>query len=466
MRFSASDPVIDEASIPKIPMRHTRSVAALLVAALTSLSSAQDESAPGFSIHPLPAGGTGVFSATTTLENGDFVVFDGTQVVQLDAQGSFLQLLGSFPSMLFPSFLLADPDGLQLWLGESSNGGIYRLILGTPSSPELVATLPYNYDAAVSEPGALWVSAAAAGLASPSEIWRIDLAARTARRIARIPGASGPLAFDAAGNLLYGVVSRQFPPPPGSSSVVRWSRAQLRRLLARAPAPGQVGHAWLELSDAETIATGFTSAARLARDPRTDELFLAENDYVSGVNRLRRLRGSASASPILFEGRPGRTLGSLSFLPGPGAARFLAYQPSEGGSLVFTSADFVAAPERIALRPERPAADIHGPGTSGPGEYFLELSGGPPGGLALIAYGPRSTYSPMESAYLVGDLPLFLGLAPATLHLANGTLSLDGAGTLHASYVNPGGLEGRFALQLLLLDASGRLVGSSSAAFL
>src|SRR5262245_7150786 len=198
------------------------------ILALASLSpTAQDTAAPGFALGPAPYPGGSSLAATTTLSNGDVVVFDGTSVSQFASDGTLLHELGALSTFSFPSFVLADLDEQQVFFGESSTGGIYRLFLGVASAPDLVAFLPLNYDAAQASGDALYVSAATCGFGCGNEIWRVDLATGQTSLVARLPGASGPLAFDSAHDLYYGTASAQFPPPPKPSAVYRWSAAQL-----------------------------------------------------------------------------------------------------------------------------------------------------------------------------------------------------------------------------------------------
>jgi hypothetical protein len=126
----------------------------------------------------------------------------------------------------------------------------------------------------------------------------------------------------------------------------------------------------------------------------------------------------------------------------------------------------VAPPERVLVRPRRATASLSGPGLSGPGAVELTLTGGPPHGYARLVYGPSALYSPTEHVFQVAGLPLFVGLHPGTAASLPGVAPLDADGALQRSFVNPGGLEGQLALQLLLIDASSRLAGTSSAAFL
>lgn len=420
---------------------------------LSGVSLAQDLPAPGFSlgagVNPIPS----ILSATTTLSSGEIVVFDGTHVVQHFPDGTPFRTLGTLPQAVFPSFVLADPDESRVFVGESTNGNVYRAFVGGTESLDLVANLPLNYDAAMSDGAHLFVSAATCGFVCGNEIWRIDLATNQPTLVARTVGPSGPIVFDHEGNLYYGTVSPLFPPPPKPSAVWRWSAAQL--------ASGTE----LDLSDATQIGGGFVGASRFAFDRRTKRLYLMENNYATGENRIRRVKGSADESPVVVEGRPFRSLGNLTLLPGEGPTVFREYQP-EGALLVYTSTDFVTSSERIEVRPSRPTASMSGPGTSGPGDFVLEIQGGPPGGVASLWYCPSRNFHANEAVFRIGGLRLFLGLDAATTHGLTGLFPLDANGALRRTYTNPGTWQGTSALQALLFDADRKLVGSTTAAFL
>jgi len=425
-----------------------------LCAALLSLPASAQSLQPGFERVALPYPGGTSLSATLTLASGEFIVFDGVSVVQYSPDGLFPSTLGTFPAFVFPSFLAVDADENALYVGESTSGGIHRLFVGLASSPDFVASLPLNYDAQVFE-DELWVSAATCGFGCGTELWRVDLATRVATLVAQLPGASGPLALDDDGALYYATAADVFPPPLGASSVVRFARSVLTGALP------------LTLADAVPVASGFDGAARLVRDAERDALFLVENDFASGVNRIRRLGTGPASSPILYEGSLGRSLGNVTLLTSTlDAPAYLPYQDAQGGRLVHTSTDFASVVERVTLVPRRPVADVSGAGTIGPGTFRVSLAHGVPHGFARLYYAPRASYQALEPVYSIGALPLSFGLAPGQLQTLPGLFALDAAGGFSADYVNPGGYEGLFALQFLVLTGTGALAGTSSAAFL
>ncbi|HEX6882555.1 MAG TPA: hypothetical protein VF530_04185 [Planctomycetota bacterium] len=432
-------------------------LALFLCAAHPVVLATQDVPAEGHALSAAFLPPTTPLAATLTLRDGGTLTFDGLALTRHASDGSLLAELGSVPLPVFPSFLCTDPEERTAYFGESSNGHVYRLSTGAAGTPELLATLPFNYDAA-QRGRYLYVSAATCGFACDNEIWRIDLAAHRSAQafdraflLAHVPGASGPLTTTASGELIYASVSSAFPPPPGHASLWRWSRDEAE------------GAQLLALADAELVASGFEGAARLAHDPLQRCLYLAEVDFATGTNRIRRVRDSASLSPVLLEGRSFFGIGSLTFHASPGPARFRPFQPASGGVLSYTTTDFFSTSERLQLRPQRPVAVLEVPMA---GSLRIALAGGPAGGSARVLMGPRALVPAEERALAVGGLPLFLGLDRATQTELPGLFALDPAGELALDLPDPGGTAATLAFQLLLYDGQGALAGSSTVGLL
>jgi hypothetical protein len=403
---------------------------------------AADDPRDGFGLTDLPYPGT---SATATLSNGDVIAFDGLSVDRYDAAGNLKVNITTFVDFVFPSFLIVDPAESFLVLGESTDGFVYFLGL-SPSSANPITRLTFNYDGAFQDTDHVVVSAATLGFANGTQLFRVNVATGVTTQIAQVDGPSGPVELDASGNLYYGTSSSVFPAPAGSASVLRWSAAQV--------ASGVV----LGASDAVAVESGLDGATGLAHDPLWDVLYVAENNFGSGVNRVR-IVGDPGAP--LVEGTNGLTIGNLEFLPGDGVAAFRSYQPSSGGTLLYNTTDFFSVYARRALAPLRPQASLTGIGTNGAGPFDVLLAGAPPGGIGLLHYCTLAL-APTTEILVPFAFPLFLALDPATAQRIPGGFPIDAAGNASMTFFNPGGLERTFALQFLLLDASGRIAGSSA----
>ena len=154
----------------------------------------------------------------------------------------------------------------------------------------------------------------------------------------------------------------------------------------------------------------------------------------------------------------------LQARPGTPPAAFLAYQPPSGGEIIYQAVtDNVW--QRESLRPARPALTLSGPGTTGVGTVDLTITGGPPNGQATVFRGPLSLFNPNEVAFLVGGIPIFIGLDLATAVQVPVPIQLDPNGNAVRQFNNASGATGIWALQAALWDM-GTLVGTTTAAFL
>jgi hypothetical protein len=400
--------------------------------------------APGFGTTPLfnPSG------VARALTNGDLIVWDGQRVERRSSSGALLATLVDFsPQWFFTGALAIAPDESVALVGESSNGDLFRVDLASGGAVP-IANLNFNFAAAFESPSSALVSAASGLVGSGSEVSRVEVQTGLVTPLVAVPGASGPLAIDSQGNLLLATSSSSFPAPLGSSDVYLFLSSQL------------TGSPPLTAAQGLQIGSGFDGASALAYDPALGQIFLAENNFGSGTNRIRLVAGAASQSPTLFEGPSFGWLGIQGFVPGTGGAQFGAFQPASGGRLILTSTDFFSYDDRLALEPARPVLSASGPGASGPGPFSLDLDAGPAFGLCLLAYGPSGSVGP-ELPFLGLGQPLLLGLALGSAALFPAAFGLDGNGHLSLSFQNGGGLTGALSIQALCFGSTGLALGTS-----
>jgi hypothetical protein len=432
---------------------HSSSLAAIgaLFLALSSPTFA-DDPADGFHLSALPYPGQAL---TATLSDGDLLAFDGVTLDRFDEAGVFEATLTTFSPAVWTGFLAVHPDEEYALVGESSNGVIYRIDLAL-GGKQALATLAYNFDADFEDLEHALISAATCGFGCGNEIHRLDTVSGVTTLVATVAGSSGPVALSPTGDLYYGTVSDAFPPPTGASSILRWSAAQL------------TGNPVVDELDAVVIGAGFEAASSLLLDPTDERLYLAENDYGSGLNRIREVNGPAASAPLLLEGTPGNWITNLEFFPGDGVALFRPYQPDRGGRLLYNSTEFVTSWERNELLPRRPHLTLSGPGTTGIGDIDLALHAAVPGGLAWLYYGPSTLFDPAELAIWLPaqGFSAFVGLDLATIGSAAAPFSLDGDGEGVKTIWHDGTLFGAIALQVLVLDGQGVPWTISEAAFL
>ena len=417
------------------------SLAGLLAPLFLAAPLAADTPTDGYALADLAYPGGVV---TRTLSDGDVVTFDGLTVDRYNADGVFVGNLATLPASVFSSFLIVHETAERIVFGESSTGTIYRMDLAG-SSPVPVTSLTFNYDAVFETADTVLVSAAALGFGFGNQVYRVDLVTGATTELVAVAGASGPVALDASGDLVLATVTDAWPPPAGSSQVLRFDAG----LLTGAPVLTEL--------DGTVLEPSLDGAASLALDASTGTLFLAENNFASGINRLRVVGGD-----VLVEGLTGFTLSNVEFLPGDGIGAFAAYQPETSGTLLYNTTDFATVSARRAVTPLRPALATNGLGTSGPGPFDVTLDACPPNGFGILFY-DLAANAPVSGEYALNlSFPLVLGLDAGTVMRIPGTLPVDSLGASTVGYVNPGGFVGTLQLQAILFDVTGALVASSN----
>ncbi|HVS17574.1 MAG TPA: hypothetical protein VMT18_03155 [Planctomycetota bacterium] len=416
-----------------------------LALALTIAPALADTPASGYQLasQPSPA----PFAATCTLPGGDIVTFDGLSVDRWTSDGFFVGNLATLPASTFSSFVIATPDGSAVVFGENSNGGIF-LAQADGSGVTPLVSLTFNYDADWLPNGDLLVSAATGGFGAGNDLVRLTLNPPAAVFLGHVDGPSGPVAIAANGDLFYATQVDSFPPPAGSTDVVRWDAAD-------------VAAGGLSLANATVVGAGFDGASSLAIDPVGGEVYLAETNFGLSQYLLRRVGAAPASSPLVVDAVSG-FFGGLEFVPGgtsPGS--FAAYQPADGVNLKYN-----VGTEQVTVKPLRPQLAISGPGTTGPGTVTFTVTGGVPNGIMLATACPTPFVQASDSAY---QLPTFLWVTPFTLAetrraSAATPIFLDANGQGTFQIFNSGGLSGVYAWQFLVGDGASVLLGSTSVA--
>lgn len=388
------------------------------------------------------------------LSTGELVAWDGQVLSRQSADGVTQTVLHSFPAPDFSSIFAVDPTETFAILGRG-NDEVFTADL-TAGGVTPYTTFPFGgFDADFSADGWCAVSAPSS-VGGQNGIFRCEFGPDSVTEIVRVSGPSGPLAFDPAGNLYYAPASNSFPTPPGSSDLISFSQADIA---------GLTGGAVLGISDAFNLAIGYDGISSIVVDQLTGRTYIGENNFGTGVNRVRLAIASPSSSPILFEGANGLNVSLQDFEPGTGGAVFDRFQPDFGGSLVFSNTNFFSVFDRLDLRPDRAELALTGPGTTGVGPFDLEVSGGLPSAVQLLMYGPASTTGP-ELALGQFTPPLFVGLDLGTLQFLPFNFVADGAGEIDFGLFNVTGTVGAIAIQMLLLDENGTALGTTAPAIL
>lgn len=401
---------------------------------------------PGYQSRSLPIAGAGQFvGGFDLLPGGNHVVFDGAAVVERDAAtGQLVRTLYSPPGFVFGAFVRIGPGARHLYFGESLFGEIIEVDLSTLAHRVVVTTAGLPFDLVFDSAGRAylaWLPLAGAG----SVVSELDLQSGLLDDVVRTSDFSGPLAFDAVDRLLLVVPdSSDFPSPPDSSPLLRYSREQVAA--ARGPST-------LNENDG-TLLGMLDGAFGMALDEAGD-VFVSD----SGRGNVIEVDAETGAESLLYQGSA--STGYLRHQPGshagvPGA--FEPFQPVTSGSLVVTETDFFSFNEARIIEPARPVLSLQPASPVPPGPFQVQLQGGVPNGRGLILRGVALL--PEERSVGAGAVPLFVGL-DLRGRVSLSMVRLDGFGNAQLNLHNPGmgGRDG--ALQMLVGPLTGSLTGSS-----
>ncbi len=424
-------------------MRAFLFLASLVLAPLSSVSA--DVIGAGYGLDSTRAVPAGAVHATRA--DRSRVMFDGSLVWLEADDGSFLTLLASIGPATFPSFVALDPGESYALIGESTNGGLYRVPL-VPGPAVFLASLAFNYDAAFADASTAFVSAATCGFGCGNQIWTLDTQTGATSLVASVPGPSGPLARSSAGDLYYAVQSDTFPTPPGAVAIVRWSSAQL----AGGPFP-------LGLAQASTFTSGLDGGAALRIDPVAGHLFVAETVYGADSSLTEIDRFGVVVGTVAESVDP---MGSVEILGTAGAGGLAVFQP-QGRELRYRTTDFNQFTAQVAaVSPRRPVlTTVPGPGDT----MTLQVSGARPLSAVFVISGPVGLYSPQETAHDLGNYLFWTGIPFGNIRRAGIQFVTDATGAGQYTFSNPPAIQGTRVLQVLVRDASGTFRGSSNAAF-
>lgn len=387
-----------------------------------------------------------VLSVSATLSTGQLLVFDGVLIERYSSNGLLLQTFATLPAFVFPSFLVVSPQEGFAVAGESTFGDVFRIDLITGAVTTL-ANVALNYDAVIDGSGDVFVSAAATAFGL-NDLVRIDPFTGVTELVAQVPGFSGPVALRPNGDLLLALAD-------APNRVIRYTPAQL------------AGSTTLGESDGVLVTTGWNGITDMIVDPETNELYIAESDFVNFMepSMLFLSRPSKPFAQPIATAAPGETLGGLELLVDTGNPEVLApFQPATGGVLRFSRTDFATLLARSELRPVRPTSSLSGPGVNGVGAVHYVVNGAYPNGVIWILFGPAQLFDPNEVplVFSPGGMPLFWGLHLQTQRFLPFLFPTDANGDAAFSFYNVGNLNGLLAFQSAIGDADAILLGSAT----
>jgi hypothetical protein len=403
---------------------------------------------PGWSIdHVTIAPPGAIVGGFEVLANGDFAVFDGTSVVELSpADGSLVTTLFTPKSLVYGTFLTLSPDQSRLYFGESTEGNVYEIDLATLKAPVVLTTV-FPYDLAFDPQGRPFLSYAL-GFSGGSFVALCDFSNGALDDVIASPDASGPLVFDAAGNLYTSTPdTSSFPPPPDSTEVLRFSAGDVQSGIGAGMIGVDLGSLIGTTDGASSIALDEDGDVEVS-DPNNSNL--VEFDAATSVKSV--LATTSPFTPFLYIRQVHGTRGA-----------FEPWQPADAGELLAVRSDFFSFNELDRVRPARPLLSTNPASPIAAGPFTLDVSGAVPNGFGLLLLAPAGVAgSETPLGNRSWPAPLFFGLdLSAGLQLFPITTDFNGAAAFNA--VNPGLGGFSFGLQLVAATAvTGPYFGTSA----
>ncbi|MEQ1631904.1 MAG: hypothetical protein ABL997_05995, partial [Planctomycetota bacterium] len=275
----------------------------------------------------------------------EVVWFDGLTLF-VDTPGQPSRALLTFPSFRFGSFTVSVGNGNVLF-AENSYGELWRVPLDPSGTPTLLTTVQFAYDAVAIGSRMAVVSAKTGGFtAAHNDLIAIDLMTGASSTIGMVPGASGPLALNHRGELLYATAPLNFPPPPASVELIRWNASQWSLALN--------GGLVLTRANASLVIGGLDSLGDLALDGDDDVI---GSDWANA--RLLEINDhgtTPSLSTLIDYGTSAVSASTLAFAATGPANPDFEFEPfarSGSGELLVVETDFFSTTQvrRIATAP-------------------------------------------------------------------------------------------------------------------
>ncbi|GAB4142956.1 MAG: hypothetical protein Fur0037_10380 [Planctomycetota bacterium] len=426
------------------PVRFTPLLSALALLVPSARLAPAQSPPPGYadSAISLPASASNV----RVLDRGRIAWFDGSTLFLQAGAAAPVPLL-SIPQT-FGAFAI-DAGRDRILFAESGTGDVWLVPLS--GAPRLLANLVLPYDAVMIGRDRALVSAKTGGFAAQdNDLVALDLSTGSWTAVGRVPGASGPLAVDGRGTVYHATASPSFPPPPGGSSILSWTRAAVASAVRGGPL--------LTPASARVLLGGIDTASSLAVDDDGDLLFVDWwNDSIEEVSDIdgpspAAVRfadysaASVSATALQFESR--------------GPAVFEPFQP-EGSRLYVHERDYAAVSRIRTVGPRRPTLTTSIGSPIPRGSFDLIASHGPPLGLFAIAIDAGQGGSERALRIPGFEQPFFWSRTAAIAM----TGVLDPSGAARVPLSNPGFSRGpwSFGLRMAVMDPAMSSIGSSAA---
>ncbi|MSR38723.1 MAG: hypothetical protein EXS02_07800 [Planctomycetes bacterium] len=297
--------------------------------------------------------------------------FDGTDVT-LQETGLAPRSLLHFSVPRFGAFLVPLRNGALLF-ADSSFGDVYLLATSVGALPILLNNLILPYDAAELSPTTVVISAKTGGFgASDNDLIRLDLTTGVTTALGSVGGASGALAIDAHGDLIYATAPQSFPAPSGSVQILRWSALQITL--------AQLGAGSLSLANAQVMVTGLDAVGDLALDTDDDLFFI---DWLNGtVGEINQLHQSPWTTNFIDYTVSNVSCGTLQFIGSSG--EFEPYSTTSSGELCLHETDFLQVSQLRKIQPRSAGLTAGNFSVIPRGPFTLQVQQATPNGIAIF----------------------------------------------------------------------------------
>ncbi|MSR45474.1 MAG: hypothetical protein EXS13_00120 [Planctomycetes bacterium] len=394
-------------------------VVGAVVAAAAPEAPAQ-QAAPGFGLDEVVVAPGGFVGGFELLANGDYALFDGTAVQQVSSvDGSVVQTLFTPPGFVFGAFLRNSPDGATLYFGESSNHEIWAIDLATLQA-QVVLTVTFPFDLAFDPQGQPFVTWSL-GFFQGSHVSLCDFVTGTIDDVVDSPEASGPLFFDADGDLWTALPDfSSYPPTRDATELIRIDAANL----AAAIGPGAY-----DATLAPVIAQ-LDGAYGLVQDDGGD-LIVSDANYGTIV----AVDPANGAESIVAEAGGFEAFAYLCWRDQPHGV-FEPWQPADAGELIAVRTDYFSENAVTRVRPARPMIATNPPSPVPAGPFDLDLTGATPDGFALLYVSAGLAPNEFALRNRTWPAPLYFDLDFVGLQFH--VLALDSSGEFHETLTNSG----------------------------
>jgi hypothetical protein len=356
------------------------------------------------------------------------------QIMKVDAKGK-RTVLHALPTIHTTGLIAIPPGSNELYFTDFNNGDFFRRHLFTNKQVKIKG-LVNSFDVALAQQGELLVVAnpkwPAAGAASG--IWLMDLVKGNHREVIRLTGPSGPIAFDAMGNLLYALQPSNFPAPKGSVLLLRFPQSLVRKAIRGGKA--------LTIPQASVVMKGLDGALDMVFDDR-QRLYISDPQN-GGL--LRTLPASMTLDRAFLKPTKLTTLG-LQFVDRR-PATFDGFQPSDGGELYMATTDWVSVTGVWQIRAARPGLSSKPAVRIPKGPLELNLKGAPGNAAVWLVLSASPTLASEIALFQDAGIPGWVGLDLARPHLVL-LATTDATGSYRLRLQNPGGASLRLHLQAM-----------------